>query len=418
MSLSAIALTALSAQFLEAQNRETVVKDSVAMLSGYANEIYYSMTNGEVASVPRAQWDIAFRTPNRSSSIMINEGTGVMLYTYPNSDTTGWATVDTAGLHTWKPMYNSLSDWENGAFSRNAKSHPDYGWAIYNSVTHDLVADSLFIIKLRDGSFRKLWIVRKYSSDNLYSFRFANLDGSADTKITVDCNPYKSRNFVGYSIVTSEVIDFEPAASSWDLLFTKYESVQPDGTPYPVTGVITNDGLKTIEYRNVDPNLIIWDLALADSSRSSIGWDWKVFNMNTFAYEVEDSLLYFVQDMAGKINKLMFTKFVGSNSGKIVFEKALNVATVISENTRKTEMTVYPNPVKDRLNISLDNMTSFPLRVTLSSLTGQVVYALTVTENTRYALTIPINDIPDGMYLLTAKSATGTTAKKVVVNKE
>ena len=114
----------------------------------------------------------------------------------------------------------------------------------------------------------------------------------------------------------------------------------------------------------------------------------------------------------------MFTKFVGSNSGKIVFEKALNVATVISENTRKTEMTVYPNPVKDRLNISLDNMTSFPLRVTLSSLTGQVVYALTVTENTRYALTIPINDIPDGMYLLTAKSATGTTAKKVVVNKE
>ncbi|HEX7412305.1 MAG TPA: hypothetical protein VF298_09210, partial [Bacteroidales bacterium] len=134
ISILAIALTALSAQFLQARNSEGLVKDSVAMGAGYANEIYYSMANGQVASVPRTQWDIAFRTPNRSSSIMINEGASVMLYTYPKSDTSGWATVDTVGIKSWKPMYNSQDDWENGAFSRNAKGHPDYGWGIYNTV--------------------------------------------------------------------------------------------------------------------------------------------------------------------------------------------------------------------------------------------------------------------------------------------
>jgi hypothetical protein len=416
-SLLTITLPILASQFLNAQNRIALVKDSVSMLPGYANEIYYSLANEEVASVPRNQWDIAFRTPKMSSSIMINEGKGVMLYTYPKSDTTGWATVDTTGINSWTPMYNSFDDWENGAFSRNAKNHPDYGWAIYNSVTHDLVADSLFVIKLRDGSFRKLWMIRKYSSLDKYSFRFANLDGSAESNIMVDCNPYTSKNFVGYSIQTSEIVDFEPAANSWDLLFTKYESVQPDGTPYPVTGVITNDGIKTIEYRLVDPDFVEWDLALADSSRSAIGWDWKTFNGATFTYEIEDSLLYFVKDLEGNIHKLMFTMFEGSSTGKIAFEKGMISATSLGENTYRDDITVYPNPVKDKLYINFHNMTDFPAYVTLSSLTGQIYYRIMISENTGHAISIRVNDIPNGMHLLTIKSEKGTSAKKVVVNK-
>jgi hypothetical protein len=416
ISLISIAITTLSARMLLAQNRVELVNDSVAMGAGYANEIYYSMANGEVASVPRNQWDIAFRTPKMSSSIMINEGAGVMLYTYPNSDTTGWAAIDTSGITGWTPMYNSFDDWENGAFSRNATGHPDYGWGIYNTVTHNLVADSLYVIKLRDGSFRKLWIIRKYSSLDKYSFRFANLDGSSESNILIDCNPYVSKNFIGYSIQTTQIVDFEPAANSWDLLFTKYESIQPDGTPYPVTGVITNDGLKTIEYRHVSPDFVDWDITLADSSRSSIGWDWKSFNMTTFTYEVEDSLVFFVQDIAGNMNKLVFTKFEGSSSGKIVFKKAV-VSTGISENKSNQEIVVYPNPVKDRLNINLGNVTKFPVKITLSSLTGQIVYSNMINENSGNAINIPVENMPNGMYLLTSKSASGTSAKKVVINK-
>jgi len=412
LSLLAIAVAAFSNQTMHAQ---TMVKDSISMGLSYANEVYYSLANDEISTVPRNQWDIAFRTKKTSSSILINEGVGVMLYTYPKADTSGWATVDTSGLFSWTPMYNSPVDWENGAFSRNAKNHPDYGWAIYNSVTHDLVADSLFIIKLRNGTYRKLWIERKYSTLDRFAFRFANLDGSAEAHVTVDCTPYNTKNFVGYSIQTSAIVDFEPAANSWDLLFTKYESIQPDGTPYSVTGVITNDGLKVIKYRNVSPDFTDWNLALADSSRSSIGWDWKAYISGS--YIVEDSLLYFVKDQAGNMNKLMFTKFEGGTTGKIGFEKTLISPSGIQDNFSKNEISVYPNPVRDQLNISLKNIISYPVSIKLFALTGQVVYERIITENSGNAISFPVNDMPNGMYLLTAKSAAGTSAKKVVVNK-
>jgi len=54
------------------------VSDSVVMGPGYADEIYYSMTNGVVSSSPRNTWDIAFRTRVMSSSILTNDGKGVV----------------------------------------------------------------------------------------------------------------------------------------------------------------------------------------------------------------------------------------------------------------------------------------------------------------------------------------------------
>jgi hypothetical protein len=421
ISFLTIALSSFTAQLLKAQNRTGLVKDSVTMGPSYVNEIYYSFTNGSVAEVQRDHWDIAFGThpftinSYATTSILTNEGVGVMLYTYPKSDTTGWATLDTVGINTWTPMYNSPDNWDNGAFCRNAKSDIDVGWGVYNVQNHNVVGDSLFVIKFPDGSCRKLWIVRKYSIINKYSFRYAKLDGSADTSILLDCNPYTSKNFVGISLQNSEIIDFEPNTNTWDILFTKYESIQQNGTPYPVTGVLTNIGLKTIKYRHTDPDFLGWDLALADSSRSAIGWDWKARINN--AYVVEDSLVFFVQDYSGNMNKLMFTKFEGGTTGKIGFKKAMISAAGISENTVGNEINIYPNPVREKLNIILDNAATFPVLITLSTISGQVVYSTALTENSGHALCVPISDMPNGMYLLTARSARGTTVKKVVVNK-
>ena len=119
----------------------------VTMGPGYANEIYYQFSTGNTASATRDTWDISFRTKIMSSSILINDGSGAILWTYPYADTSGWATVDTFGLSSWPPMYNDPTDWENGAFSRHTTEHPDYGWGIYNMATHVIVGDSLFIIQ-------------------------------------------------------------------------------------------------------------------------------------------------------------------------------------------------------------------------------------------------------------------------------
>ena len=293
--------------------------DSISMSAGYANEVYYSMTNGIVQTSPRATWDIAFSTQKRSSSILINDGAGVMLYTYPKADTSGWASLDTNGLSSWKPMYNDPNDWENGAFSRNAKGHPDYGWCKYNEVTHNLTGDSLFVIKLRDGSFKKLWMVKKLSSLDIFIFRFANLDGTGEQNVTEDISSLTAIDFSGYSLQTNARVAFEPVKKSWDILFTKYMSVQPDGSPYLVTGVLSNDSVTTkkfypvvLTYKDLGPGS--WD-----TTRSSIGWNWKKFDMSSFTYSVVDSTVYFVKPVHSDVYKLYFTAFRGSTSGVVKF---------------------------------------------------------------------------------------------------
>jgi hypothetical protein len=297
----------------------TKKSDSISMSAGYANEVYYSMKNGIVLTAPRATWDIAFRTMKRSSSILINDGAGVVLYSYPKADTSGWANVDTTGLSSWKPMFNDPTDWENGAFSRNATGHPDYGWCKYNDVTHNLYGDSLFVIKLRDGSFKKLWMVKKLASADIFVFRYANLDGTGEQNVTENISSLTATDFSGYSLLTNARVSFEPVKSSWDILFTKYMSVQPDGTPYLVTGVLSNDSVSTKKFHPVLLTYSDYGPGLWDSTRSSIGWNWKVFNMTNFTYNVVDSTVYFVKSAKGSVRKLYFTGFSGSTTGVVKF---------------------------------------------------------------------------------------------------
>ena len=85
------------------------------------------------------------------------------------------------------------------AFSRHAGAFPDYGWGKYNEVTHDLLGDSIFIISLRDGSFRKIWIVRKKSVQDIYIFKYANLDGSNEQQVTLNLNAFIDRDLCLFS---------------------------------------------------------------------------------------------------------------------------------------------------------------------------------------------------------------------------
>ena len=63
---------------------------------------------------------------------------------------------------------------------------------------------------------------------------YANLDGTDEVSETVVCSDYTDKNFLYYSLHTGEVIDREPAAASWDILFTKYSEA-------PVTTLVVKD---------------------------------------------------------------------------------------------------------------------------------------------------------------------------------
>ena len=391
--------------------------DSILMGASYANEVYYSMSNSTVLVTPRDQWDIAFRANIMSSSIIINDGTGVVLYTYPKSDTSGWANVDTSGLYGWTPMYNDPDDWENGAFSRNATGHPDYGWGIYNTSTHNLKGDSLFIIKLRNESFRKIWIQRKYSSANTYVFKYAFLDGSDEHQVTLDCMPYSTKDFVGYNLAMNVVVDFQPPKADWDLLFTKYMSVQPNGTPYPVTGVLQHSEVGVGKHSQVSPGFTDWGTDGFEFSRQVIGWDWKVFDMQSFTYICLDSLVYFVQDQGGDVYEMIFTKFAGSGSGKVVFGKGkVSLVGIDQPADQKELLSVYPNPASSEVNITLNGKFSEDLKVKITDILGKVVFEnhfSGLSGNLNYS--IPVHQWEPGLYIVTVNNNVINITKKLMV---
>lgn len=395
------------------------VNDTV--LIGSNNEVYYNLAAGNKTAVNRKQWDIAFRASRMSASILTNDAVGVELYTYPKADTNGWLTMDTTGFYTWKNMVNSSTDWETGAFCQNQSGHPDYGWGKYNSVSHNVVGDSLFIIRLRDGSLRKIWIVEKFSSDNIFKIRFANMNGSADTTVLVDCSPGAVKNFVGYSISTKQVVDFEPVATSqWDILFTKYMYTYPDGAMQPVTGVLSNYGIKVNKFQHVAPDYRIWDLASMDSTRSPIGFDWKTYDYANNVYIIEDSLVYFIQDQSGNIQKLIFKEYTGGSSGKFVFEREMISALSVSE-IEKSEMNaaVYPNPVSDVMNVVINPGKTSSVEISVYDIAGRLVFdsKYTLQANVLSTLQVPLPEIPAGNYVVRIQADKNILSRKVIVRK-
>jgi len=402
--------------FSPALNAQVVLKsDSVTMGQYYANEIYYSMKNGETSSFIRNSWDIAFRTKIMSSSIITNDGTSVVLWSYPKADTAGWATVDTNGLSTWTRMFNDPTNWEDGAFSRNAQGHPDYGWGRYNDQTHDVVGDSLFIIKLRDGSFRKLRIIRKNSVNNIYYFRVANLDGTSQQDLSVNCNNYITKDFVGFSLETNLAVDYQPVKADWDIVFTKYMSIQSGGQPYPVTGVLSNDGVKSKKFFPVSLSDVDYTPGSWDSTRSSVGWEWKYIDTN-YVYHIVDSTIYFVKSIGGDIYKLVFTKFSGSSTGLIVFETAKVAGLGITGKTISGELSIYPNPAVNQLHVSYTRVSAEPALLELTDLAGKILERRSF-ESGSGQLSLDVSGLGSGIYLIRISSTEGSLTKKVIISR-
>lgn len=402
--------------FSPALNAQVVLKsDSVTMGQYYANEIYYSMKNGETSSFVRNSWDIAFRTKIMSSSIITNDGTSVVLWSYPKADTAGWAIVDTSGLYTWTRMFNDPTNWEDGAFSRNAQGHPDYGWGRYNDQTHDVVGDSLFIIKLRDGSFRKLRIIRKNSVNNIYYFRVANLDGTSQQDLSVNCNNYITKDFVGFSLETNLAVDYQPVKADWDIVFTKYMSIQPGGQPYPVTGVLSNEGVKSKKFFPVSLDYVDYTIGSWDSTRSSVGWEWKYIDTN-YVYHIVDSTVYFVKSLGGDIYKLVFTKFAGSSTGVIVFETAKVAGLGITGKTISEELSIYPNPAVNQFQVSYNRVSAEPALLELSDLAGRILERRSL-ESGLSQLSFDVSGLGSGIYFIRISSPEGSVSKKVMIRR-
>jgi hypothetical protein len=416
--LMAVVMTATIAF---AQN-QPAIHDSVSMEAGRTHDVYYSLKTGTAAQVQRDVWDIAFSTRTMDVTILTNGASGVQLYTYPNSGTQGWDNIDTTGMYLWPVMYNDDTDWENGAFNRNGTgTEIDYGWGVYNTITHIITGDSLFVMQLPDGNIKKMWVVKKNPMTNEYTFKYASLDGTGEQEVLIALNDYNTKNFIGYSIANNEVVDFQPAADSWDLLFTKYITFYGGVMWYPVTGIKQNYGVQAAAYAMADTAMIGYNIQDFDSANiTTMGNNWYALQGGMPpTYAVKDSLVYFVSDRESSIWKLVFEDYQ-SSQGIIGFRKQLleNHAGISSPQIAASGyMAVQPNPASSTsVEIMFDADDNGLARLQIFTITG----AESIDQPVSYTRglnrhQIDISQLPAGAYVVTLTAGATTLRNKLIV---
>lgn len=390
------------------------IETEVVTGAGYPDDVYYSLETGVVATEARGNWDLAFTTSNFSVSILANLASGVEVYTWPLGDTADWATLDTTGM-TWAPLYNSLETFDEGAFSDNATGHPDYGWGIYNMTTHNITGDSLYVVKTLSGAYKKLAIIQRGAMANTWTFKVAGLDGSDEQTVLLNTGEYKAKSFVYYALDSMEILDREPVKESWDLLFTRYYDYT---IPYTVSGVLTNElhvVTQEVKEEGLDQaTTTAYEDTAFSASISIIGSDWKSFNMGSFSYEVDTTVVYFLKkygETDSTYYKIYFTAF-DYTEGKYIFVQE-ELSTVSSRAPESTALlNLYPNPASDQLNLMVDYQGE--MEVNVFDVTGRNVLSTLHQPSGFSQLVLDITSLERGLFFIRVKAGEQTAVQRFI----
>lgn len=409
-------LTALSAQdFVQ-----------VSVGASYSNQAYYTLSNDAVSILPNESWDLAFATIPGSGAIFYNESSrSSMAATAPElrlylAPTDNFADVITVSSLT-DSLYNPETDWETGAFNtvRNENDPNDYGWGTFNATAQSIAGNKVFALKLRDNNWIKLSI--ESMANSVFTVKYAGLDGSGETTITVDKTDFAGSPFAFFSFET-EMATASPAG--WDLLFARYRDALDPGTgevvQYEVTGVLSGPGVETAEARNVDPQSVSYEpyLDSLSSEMDVIGQDWKFFDLGAFIWVLDPERAYFVKTAENRLWKIVFYEFDGSTTGNTTFEKTdLGLLSGLENPAGNfLDLGVYPNPVAEEMTVAFSLKEGRPkLKMYLSNALGQLVWQTNVQGHAGLnVINLHPGELAAGFYTLALGSGSDAVTAKVI----
>jgi hypothetical protein len=265
---------------------------SVDIGSDYGDRVFFRLSDGsEVARYDRGIADLYVS----ASELRINTSALARVWMTGSTDFAG--TTDTTGV-SW--------DWDRAPF--NESDLILRNWNVGDVVVLDRGVDPegnpLGVVKLllesRDASGATI--------------QWAGLSDPAGATLVVPVDA--DRRFVGASFAgAGGVVEVEPPASDWDMVFGTYTETFELAEPvsYTVTGVLGQRGRTSVA---LDTIIGFANLSLDDAmtlpyteDEDAVGYDWKTLDFSTFLFDVDTSKVYVIQVGGDGTYKLRFTDF-------------------------------------------------------------------------------------------------------------
>lgn len=158
---------------------------------------------------------------------------------------------------------------------------------------------------------------------------------------------------------------------------------------------------------------------------------WGIYNEQTMCgcgqrglvrmtYSSENGYKEYLQDQNAYMSSIYFSNeklgyAVGVENAKAKVWKNTKADETLDtkENELKNSISIYPNPVSDKITISLSNQASKESFVSLVDMTGKVVYSQNVNNTNK--ITIDVRGFSKGNYILTIQNQKQNHSQKIVI---
>ncbi len=384
--------------------------------AGYSKQAYYRFSDDQTIQIKNDSWDIAFTANGlQDAGIFINESSAssftdpqpeVELYLAPTTDFNDpilpGAFIDR--------RYNDEKTWLYGGLNadRNPANPFDYGWGIYMPMSNKVVGQRVFVIKLRNGNYRKLSIDSLVV--NTYYFRSANLDGSDEQTFSINKTEHAQAGFAYFSLDLGKLLVNPPVG--WDLFWgrhtTPLDDMQGGIIEYNVTGILSGPGIAVAEADSVDPLTVDFYAdgysGLLSKDPTVIGSDWKTFDFSA-GWIIDPDRVFFVKTRDNHIWRMTIVDFEGISTGTMVFEKYdLGLLSALESGLQGAAAPAMgPNPARPGQEIFLNwNYETGKASLYLTDLSGRLVWNNTFMAKEGFQIggNLP-ESLPAGTYFLT-----------------
>jgi len=402
----------------------------VAIGANYANQVYYTLADDATQMVGNDDWDLAFALTgafefgihvNESASIsFVGDVPKTLIWKAPTDNFEDPISFEEKG----DSLYNDESNWGYGGalnVSRDTSDWADFGWGFYNLTNHVIEGNRVYVIQLRDNTYRKFMI--ESCVNGLYTIRYSDLTGDNEMTATVDKADYEGYHLALFSFLEGKVIDGQP--TTWDLAFMRYSELDPSNVgvnvEYTVTGILTAPGVLSAQADGVNPEEVDFELYIDSLSEQLdiIGQDWKFFSFDSGWNIIEDRV-FFVKTADNNLWQLYMYDFEGSSTGTYTFAKwdLGQIAGVNDPMSELESVTLVPNPAlsDNEFSVVIESGKNKDVKIMLFDQMGKLLYSREAElQNGLNAFNLSTNGLASGNYYVSIKGQGENVVRNLMV---